>query len=68
MGWFMALGTHVAEDCLVWPQWERMHLILWKVDTPGKRDAGGVKVEMGGCKRSNLSELGEESKKLGELD
>jgi hypothetical protein len=21
-------GTFVAEDCLVWPQWERMYLIL----------------------------------------
>jgi hypothetical protein len=41
MGWIMALGTGVAEDCLVWPQWKRMHLILWKCDATGKRDAGG---------------------------
>jgi hypothetical protein len=25
-------NTYVAEDCLVWPQWEKMHLILEKVD------------------------------------
>jgi hypothetical protein len=25
MGWSKALAS---EDCLVWPQWERMHLIL----------------------------------------
>jgi len=24
----VAPDTHVAEDCLVWPQWERMGLIL----------------------------------------
>jgi len=21
-------GKHIAEDCLVWPQWERMFLVL----------------------------------------
>ena len=44
MGWSMALGTYVAENCFVWPQWERMCLILWRLDTPGKEDArkGGV--------------------------
>ena len=26
--WSMALCTYVAEDCLVWPQWERICLIL----------------------------------------
>ena len=29
-------GTYVAEDCLVWPQWERMCLILERLDAPGK--------------------------------
>ena len=41
MGWLVSPGTCVAEDCLVWPQWERMGLILWKLDAPGKGDAGG---------------------------
>jgi hypothetical protein len=26
MGWSMGLSTCVAGNCLVWPQWERMHL------------------------------------------
>jgi len=42
MGWPVILGTCAFEDCLVWPQWERLHLILWKHDAPKKRDAGGV--------------------------
>jgi hypothetical protein len=41
-------GTCVAEDCLVWPQWERMCLILWKFNAPGKRSSGGGEVEMCG--------------------
>ena len=48
MGWFMALGTCVTEDCLVWPQWKRLCLILWKLDAPQKRDADGGEVEVGG--------------------
>jgi hypothetical protein len=28
MGWFMVPGRYIAENCLVWSQWERMHLIL----------------------------------------
>jgi hypothetical protein len=47
MGWFMAPGTCVAEDCLVWPPWERICLILWELDAPGKTDAGGG--ELGVC-------------------
>jgi hypothetical protein len=34
-GWSKASGTYVAEGCLAWPQWERMHLILWRLDAPG---------------------------------
>ena len=48
MGRFMAPGTCVAEDCLVWPQWERVHFIVWKLDAPRKRDAGGGEVRVGG--------------------
>jgi hypothetical protein len=42
MGWFVVSGKYVAEDCLVWPQWEKIHLIffnLWKLDALGKREA-----------------------------
>lgn len=46
MGWFV-VGTCVAEDFLVWPQWEKMHLILWKLDASGKRDAGESEVRVG---------------------
>jgi hypothetical protein len=28
--WSVALSTYVLEDCLVWPQWERMCLI-WEI-------------------------------------
>ena len=35
-------------DGLVWPQWERICLILWKPDAPGKKDAGGGEVRVGG--------------------
>jgi len=31
----------------MWPQWERMCLILWKLDVPGKRGASGCGVEAG---------------------
>ena len=33
---------------LVWPQWERMNLILWKLDALGKREAGGIELGVGG--------------------
>jgi hypothetical protein len=32
------LLTYTAEDCLIWPQWEKMHLTLNKLD-PGTGDA-----------------------------
>jgi hypothetical protein len=33
-------GTYVAETyvCLLWPQWEKMHLILEILKDSGKRD------------------------------
>jgi len=34
---------YVAEDCLVWPQWEGMHLVLWRLDAPEKGDAREVR-------------------------
>jgi hypothetical protein len=30
--------VHIAEDCLVWPQWEKMCLILERLEGPGKED------------------------------
>ena len=41
MGWPDAPGTYVAEDSLVWPQWERICLIMQELDAPGKIDMGG---------------------------
>jgi hypothetical protein len=39
MGWSKVPGTCIAEGCLVWPQWEKMHLVLEKLEAPGKGDA-----------------------------
>jgi hypothetical protein len=44
----MILGTCVAENCLVWPHWERMFLIGWKLNAPGKKDMGGSRELEGG--------------------
>lgn len=35
-------GTHLEEDCLIWPQCQRMGLILQKLDVPGNGDLGVV--------------------------
>jgi hypothetical protein len=40
-------GTYVKENCFVWPHWERVHLILQRLDTPGKGDAGGPRWRCG---------------------
>ena len=37
MGWSMDPTTYVAEDGLIWHQWEGRRLVLWKLDTPEKR-------------------------------
>ena len=42
MGWSMTPGTCVGEDCHVCPQWEKMPLILWKLDIPGRGMLVGV--------------------------
>jgi hypothetical protein len=44
----MAPSTCTVEERLIWPQWERMCLILWKLDALGKRDAGGGEMGFGG--------------------
>lgn len=33
---------------IVWPQWKRIWLILWKLDIPRKRDASGSEVGVDG--------------------
>ena len=40
-------SIYVLEDCLVLLQWERMRLILWKLDASVGRDAGEGKERMG---------------------
>lgn len=47
MDWSVALGTCVTEDCHVWTQWEKMCLILWKLDALGKKDVGINDVGLG---------------------
>ena len=39
LGWTEGPGTYIAEDCLVSPQWEKMHLILQRLEAPGKGEA-----------------------------
>ena len=30
----MALATHIAEDYLIWYQWEGSPLVVWRLDDP----------------------------------
>ena len=41
----MALTIYVAEDSLIWHQWEGEVLVLWRLDAPEKGDARGVRQE-----------------------
>jgi hypothetical protein len=41
MGWSKAPGTYIAKVCLVWPQWEKMRLILKRLEDPGKGGRSG---------------------------
>ena len=36
MDWSKDPDTYIAEVCLVWPQWVKMHLILERLEAPGK--------------------------------
>jgi hypothetical protein len=38
----------ISRNCLVWPQWEKMCLILEKLEAPGKEDTTGVGAGGGG--------------------
>jgi hypothetical protein len=37
--------TYVAEDCLMWHQWEGTHLVLWRLDAPENRGAREMRWE-----------------------
>jgi hypothetical protein len=45
MGRYVAPTTYVAEDFLVWPQWEKGCLVLCRLDAPKKGDTRGVRWE-----------------------
>jgi hypothetical protein len=52
-----APGTHVAEDCLVVPQWEKMCLILTREDLrPQGRGRSGGESTPGGKGEEELDE------------
>jgi hypothetical protein len=45
----MSPAVYVAEDCLIWHQWEGRCLVPWRLDSQGKGDAKEVKQDwMGG--------------------
>jgi hypothetical protein len=46
MGGFMAPNTYVAENYLVWSQWEGWHLVLCRLDAPEKGDTRGIRGEL----------------------
>jgi hypothetical protein len=64
----MASGIYVAKNCLVWPQWERMCLVLYRLDASRKADAGGSKMCRGGSTLSETKEREGEVKNYGRED
>lgn len=52
----MAPAAYVAEDCLIWNQWEERPLILWRLDVPAQADATAVRWEWVNGWRSALIE------------
>jgi hypothetical protein len=40
----MASTTDIAEDCLIWHQWEGRCLLLCRLVTPVKGSAGGTRL------------------------
>ena len=52
----MVPATYVAQDYLIWHQWEGMNLIVWRLDAPEKGDARGVRQNSGGRLESTLLE------------
>jgi hypothetical protein len=52
-----------AEDCLVWPQWEKTHLALKRLEAPGIREAyqeGDILLETVG-RRNGMKNCGREN-------
>ena len=49
-------ATCIAEDCLIWHQWEKRYLVLWRLVVPAKEDARGVMQEWVGEWGSTLLE------------
>jgi hypothetical protein len=41
----MAPATYLAEDDLIWYQWEGRLWVLWRLDASAKRDAGEMNWE-----------------------
>ena len=41
----MAPAAYLAEDCLIWHQWEGRPLVLWKLDAPVYGNAKVVRQE-----------------------
>ena len=39
--WYETPDTYKAEDCLVWPQWEKMCLTLERLQAPGSGEVWG---------------------------
>jgi hypothetical protein len=39
----MDLPRYVAEDGLIWYQWEGRPFVMWRLDSPAKGDARTVK-------------------------
>ena len=37
--WSEAPNTYTVEDCLVWPQWKKMHLTLERLEAPRSGEA-----------------------------
>jgi hypothetical protein len=43
----MISAAYVAEDGLIWHQWEGRHLVLWRLNVLEKWDARGVRGRSG---------------------
>jgi hypothetical protein len=54
----MAPTTYVAEDCLIYHQWEGIHLVLWRLDAPEKGDDRGDEVGVDGWESTHLEAKG----------
>jgi hypothetical protein len=35
-------AAYITEDCIIWHQWERRPLVLWRLVAPMKGDARGL--------------------------